>query len=230
MFTLALLPLDERPVNTRYPQMLGAIGGAEVLLPPAEIRGLQRVPADTDRVADWLRDAAKLAQAAIVSCEYLGYGNLIASRISGDSAAAVLARLRLLAELNPSCPVHAFSLITRVSNADDAVEEPDYWASWGTRFYRFARLTHQAETGVVTDADELARLEAALPPDLKADWLGRRLRNHTVNLGLLDMAARGQISSLRLTSDDTSPYGFPSRERDWLRGWNNLLVRPCTTA
>ena len=73
------------------------------------------------------------------------------------------------------------------------------------------------------DADELARLEASLPPDLKADWLVRRLRNHTVNLGLLDMAARGQITSLRLTSDDTSPFGFPSRERDWLRGWPRLI-------
>ena len=38
--TIALVPLDERPVNTRYPQMLGAIGGANVLLPPPEIRGL----------------------------------------------------------------------------------------------------------------------------------------------------------------------------------------------
>jgi hypothetical protein len=53
--TLALLPLDERPVNTRYPQMLGAIAGANVLLPPPEIRGLQRTPADCDAVAGWLR-------------------------------------------------------------------------------------------------------------------------------------------------------------------------------
>ena len=174
-------------------------------------------------MADWLREAAQEASAAIVSCEYLGFGNLIASRISPDSAADVLARLRLLAELNPNCPVHAFSLITRVSNADDAVEEPDYWTQWGTKFYRYARLTHQAELGVLDDFDELARLETLLPAGLKTDWLARRLRNHMVNLGLLDMAARGQITSLRLTSDDTSPYGFPSRERDWLRGWPRLL-------
>ena len=223
--SFALIALDERPVNTRYPQMLGAIGGATVLLPPTEMRGSQRTPADTEAVADWLRQAARQADAAIVSCEYLGFGNLIASRISQDSAADVLARLRLLAELNPACPVHAFSLITRVSNADDAVEEPDYWTGWGTKFYRYARLIHQAELGVLEDEGELARLEAMLPQDLKADWLARRLRNHTVNLGLLDMAVRGQITSLRLTSDDTSPYGFPSRERDWLSGWPRLLGR-----
>ena len=221
--TLALVPLDERPVNTRYPQMLGAIGGADVLLPPAEMRGLQRVPADLGAVSHWLQDAARQADAAIVSCEYLGYGNLIASRISGDGAADVLARLTLLEQINSICPVHAFSLITRVSNADDAVEEPEYWAQWGTAFYKYARLRHQAELGVLEEGDSLAELEARLPEPLKTDWLGRRLRNHTVNLGLLDMAARGKIQSLRLTSDDTSLYGFPSRERAWLAGWPALV-------
>ncbi len=218
--TLALVPLDERPVNTRYPQMLGVIGGAEVLLPPPDVRGLKRVPADRDAVAAWLEASAYTADAIIVSCEYLGFGNLIASRISSDSAAETLARLTLLEKINPGCPVHAFSLITRVSNADDAVEEPDYWAEWGTAFYKYARLRHQAE---LEDADGLAELEQRLPAGLKTDWLSRRLRNHTVNLGLLDMAARDKITSLRLTSDDTSVYGLPSRERGWLAGWPALI-------
>lgn len=221
--TIALVPLDERPVNTRYPQMLGAIGGVQVLLPPPEIQGMQRVPADLGAVSAWLQEAVRMADGAIISADFLGFGNLINARISDDSAARILARLEQMADLNPACPIHAFSLITRVSNADDAVEEPLYWAEWGTKFYRYARLTHQAERGELEDAAELARIEALLPPGLKADWLTRRLRNHTVNLGLLDMAARGQITSLRLTSDDTSPWGFPSRERDWLRGWPHLI-------
>lgn len=220
---LALLPLDERPVNTRTPQMLGLIGGAEVMLPPLTMRGFKRMPADLDAVAKWLREAAQNADAAIVSCEYLGFGNLIASRVTNDSAAQVLSRLHLLEQLNPVCPVHAFSLITRVSNADDAVEEPDYWAGWGTKFYLYAKLRHQAELGVLEDAGKLAELEARLPEALKSDWLTRRLRNHTVNLGLLDMAARGTITALRLTSDDTSLYGLPSRERRWLAGWPELV-------
>ena len=220
---LALVPLDERPVNTRIPEMLGAIGGAEVLLPPVEIRGFKRVPADLDAVAKWLQEAAHSADAAIVSCDYLGFGNLIASRITNDSAAQVLSRLTLLEQLNSLCPVHAFSLITRVSNADDAVEEPDYWAEWGTKLYHYAKLKHQAELGVLEDADALADLEARLPGALKADWLTRRLRNHTVSLGLLDMAARGTITALRLTSDDTSLYGLPSRERRWLAAWPDLI-------
>ena len=222
-YTIALLPLDERPVNTRYPEMLAAIGGATLLLPPSNSLGQQREPADLDAVREWLRSVAGRAEAVIASADFLGFGNLINARISQGSAASVLTRLSPLADINAACPVHAFSLITRVSNADDAVEEPTYWAEWGTRFYRYARLTHQLERGECEDAAALARLEAALPSDLKTDWLKRRLRNHTVNLGLLDWAAGGEITSLRLTSDDTSPWGFPSRERDWLRGWTALL-------
>jgi len=222
-FTLALLPLDERPVNTRYPEMLAAIRGATLLLPPLTMQGRQREAADLDAVRDWLQDVAGRAEAVIASADFLGFGNLINARISHDSAAAVLSRLSVLASINAACPVHGFTLITRVSNADDAVEEPAYWAEWGTRFHRYARLTHQAERGECEDEGELARLDAELPTDLKADWLTRRLRNHTVNLGLLDLAARGEITSLRLTSDDTGVWGFPSRERDWLRGWNSLL-------
>ncbi len=222
---LALVPLDERPVNTRCPQMLGAIGGADVRLPPHAIRGQQRVPADLPALDTWLQGAARDAHAAIVSTDFWAYGNLINARISQGSAAQALARLGTLAQIDRVCPVHAFSLITRVANADDCVEEPGYWAQWGTRCSAFARRAHQAEQGALDAAGrrEWEDLQAQIPPDARADWLTRRLRNHTVNLGLLDMAARGELTSLLLTSDDTAPYGFPSRERDWLRGWVGLV-------
>ena len=211
-FSLALIPLDERPVNTRYPQMLGAIGGVDVRLPPREALGRQRDPADLPAVAAWLREAAGTAQAALVSTDFLGYGNLISARISHDSAADVLARLNLLAEISPACPVHAFSLITRAPQADDCVEEPPYWCRWGVTLARFSRLRHRAEHGALPDdeAAEMARLEASIPADVRADWLTRRLRNHAVTLGLLDLAARGRLESLLITSDDTAPFGFPS--------------------
>lgn len=221
--TLILVPLDERPVNTRYPQMLGAIGGATVLLPEPAIGGKGRIPSDRDAVASWLR--ATPADSALVSTDFLAFGNLINARISQDSAADALSHLRLLEELQPKCRVHAFSLITRVSNADDNVEEPEYWSQWGTKFYRFARLTHQSERGELStdESRELEILRQTIPAEFMDDWLTRRLRNHTVNLGLIDMAARGAIESLLITSDDTSPYGFPSRERDWLRSWQSLF-------
>ncbi len=227
---IALVPLDERPVNTRYPQMLGAIAGAEVLLPPAEHRGRQRDPADRNAVQAWLRGEASVrTNAVIVSTDYLLYGNLINARISRESAAEVMPRLGVLDELSRAGKlIYAFSLITRVSNADDCVEEPDYWCTFGTRFYRYSQLLHRREAGALEPGDAEA-LEALrneeLPPHLVSDWLQRRLRNHTLNLALLDLLDRQTLEFLLVTSDDTSPWGLPSREKTWLESWARLLRR-----
>jgi hypothetical protein len=221
---LALVPLDERPVNVRYPEMVAGIAGVELLLPPSQIRGEKRIPADRDTVAAWLHSVESECAAAIVSCDYLGYGNLINARISDDSAVEVIARLVPLAQLK--IPVYAFSLITRVSNADDNIEEPLYWIDWGTKFYKYSALTHREMVGVEIDDDErksYQSLNQSLPAKEKADWLVRRLRNHTVNLALIDLAARGKIESLLLTSDDTAAWGLPSRERSWIKSWCHLI-------
>jgi hypothetical protein len=219
--TLALVPLDERPVNTRYPQILGAIAGADVLLPPAEIQGLQRVPSDTESVARWLREtvAAGKADGVIASTDYLANGNLINARIGSKSVSEALLGVRVLEEVGVHLPVYAFSLITRVSNADDSVEEPLYWSTYGTRFYRYSQLLHRRDAGELTAEEEeaLAGLEAELPADLVADWLQRRLRNHTLNLALLDLLARKKLSFLLITSDDTSPWGHAVPREDLAR-------------
>jgi len=224
--TIALAPLDERPVNTRYPAMLGAIGGVQVLLPPVEVRGQQRNPADTEAVGDWLEENADAVDGMIASVEYLAYGNLINSRISQETATDALPRLRVLERIGESGKsVYAFNLITRIPNANDAIEEPAYWAEYGTRFYRYSALLHRRESGQAEpgDAETLDALEREIPPDLIADWLQRRLRNHAINLALIDLLARERIAFLLITSDDTAVWGLSSREKAWLESWLRLL-------
>ncbi len=222
---IGLLPLDERPANTRYPTMVAAIAGAEVLLPPAAALGAGRRPADRAALGAWLADAAPALDGLIVSLELLGYGGLIASRTGDEPAAAVLARLELLRQLrreHPRLPVYGFSVVTRVSNANDAVEEPAYWAEYGERLYALSQLLDRRRRGHDV-GDKLARLEAAVPAAHRRDWLRRRLRNHAVNLAALGLLEDGALDLLVLSSDDTSPYGLPSAEKAWLAGWADLL-------
>jgi hypothetical protein len=221
---LLLIPLDERPVNTSYPEMVAKIAGIDLIVPPQEIQGWKRTPAFLDSLDRWLIDMAPTCDAAIVSCDFLGYGNLINARISDQTSSEIISRLSILTNL--TIPVHAFSLITRVSNADDNVEEPLYWKNWGTKFYRYSALEHRRLTCDMLSEDEWTSLNAltlTLPSELKRDWLTRRLRNHTVNLALIELAAKGKLSSLLLTSDDTAAWGFPSRERAWLKSWAELI-------
>ena len=222
---IGLIPLDERPANTRYPAMIAAIGGAELLLPPTEILSERRRPADCAALAGWLAQAAPNLDALIVSCEMLGYGGLIASRTSHDPASIVLARLdalRAVRQAHPQLPIYGFNVIARVSNADDAVEEPGYWASYGVRLYRLSQLLDRQEQGQMVEG-ELAALASEIPAEHRADFLRRRMRNHAANLAALQLLADGVLDLLVLSSDDTSPYGLPSREKRWLAGWATVL-------
>lgn len=215
---VGLIPLDERPVNTRYPEQIAAIAGVELVLPPSELRSSLRIPAPADALADWLVQTAPGLDAVIVSCEMLGYGGLIASRITDEGAAAIvqrLDRLRVVKSVHPSLQILGFNVVTRVSNADDAIEEPSYWAEYGRRMYRLSQMLDRQARGEEVDPD-LAALMADIPPEHRRDFLWRRLRNHTINLHMLGQLADGTLDLLVLSSDDTSPYGLPTREKAWV--------------
>ena len=224
---IGLIPLDERPANTRYPAMLAAIAGAELALPPAEALSARRRPADCAALGRWLAAEAPQLDALIVALEQLGHGGLIAARTSAEPAAAILARLeplRALRRAHPTLTIYGFSVITRVSNANDAVEEPAYWAEYGERLYALSQLLDRRRQGQPVAA-ELAALEAAIPAAHRRDFLGRRLRNHAVNLAALGLLEDATLDLLVLSSDDTSPFGLPSAEKAWLAGWGELLER-----
>jgi hypothetical protein len=81
---IALLPLDERPVNTRLPADVAAIAGGRVLLPPASILPSMRRPGDTSALREWLHQTA------------------LDPRTDAELA-------RVLAELDPTAAVHGLS-------------------------------------------------------------------------------------------------------------------------
>ncbi len=88
---IGLIPLDKRPVNTRYPAMIAEIAEAHIVLPPAEILSAWRRPADSAALAEWLQGMVPTLDGLIVSCEMFGYGSLIAARTSHEPGSAILA-------------------------------------------------------------------------------------------------------------------------------------------
>ena len=124
--------------------------GAEIALPPLEIRGSGRTPADTAAVAAWLTEQAGACDGIVASVEYLAWGNLINSRISSETVAQGLARLVPLVQAHENgALVYAFVLITRVANANDCVEEPLWWKTFGTRCYALSQLLHKQTVGAL---------------------------------------------------------------------------------
>jgi hypothetical protein len=52
--TIGLIPLDERPVNSRYPALIGAVADWDVQIPPLDILSAYRKQADLVAIAEWL--------------------------------------------------------------------------------------------------------------------------------------------------------------------------------
>lgn len=223
---LALVPLDDRPVNTDMVRDIAAIAGAAVALPPSALLPDYRVPGDPEAIGTWLLEQSGGGlDAAVVSLDMLGYGGLIASRTSHDTLRDVLGRIALLEKVHadhPTLRVGAINVFLRASNSDSAAEEPEYWSQHGRRLHGLGGRAHRAW------ADHLGTGPSALafediPGWVREDFALRRLRNHAVNLAGLQLLHSETIETLLLTADDTAPLSAGSAEQAWVDYWRTLL-------
>lgn len=222
---IALLPLDERPVNVQLPGDVASMAGAELLTPPAAILPHYRSPGHTEALAAWLHDQARDPSLThvVVSLDLLCYGGLIPARTSSDDVETVLGRLAVLREikaLRPDLVIFAVSLIMRASDSYSSVEEPDYWALYGRNLHALGAAVHRRDGGVEIDP---ATSMTDAPAEIIADLARRRLRNHLVNLTAIELHASRVIDFLAITADDTAVYSYGSAEQAWVRHWLRLF-------
>jgi hypothetical protein len=109
--------MDDRPVTSELPVMLGRIAGIRVEVPPRDLIGNFLNPGRSDALITWLNER-KQTDAFVVSTDMLAYGGLTASRVPGPSYADAVFRLRALAQLrreSPSAWIGAFGTIMRLA-------------------------------------------------------------------------------------------------------------------
>lgn len=220
---IALVPLDERPVNTGLVRDVAAIAGAELVLPPHGLLPSYRAPGDAEGIGAWLRAEAPSLDAAVVSIDTLVHGGLIPSRTSTDTAAQGLARLETLRDLHrrhPSLKLAAVSVVMRASDSYSAVEEPEYWSHAGREVHALGGAVHLAWSG----SGDVP--EPPLADDIRSDHARRRLRNHVVGLAALGLAWDGVLDPLIITADDTATWSSGSAEQRILDYWQRLRGGP----
>jgi hypothetical protein len=222
---IALLPLDERPVNLLLPQDVSRIAGVILDTPPADLLPIYREPGNPEALGEWLMQRARDPATVhlVVSLDMLLYGGLIASRTSADSQREVLARLDLLRQIRavrPDLAISAVSLVMRASNSYSAVEEPAYWADYGKELHALGGTIHS-----LSGQSSIAPLAeiTPVPADVVADYASRRIRNHVVNLNALLLLQDHTLDFLAITADDTATLSAGSAEQDWLRHWMRFL-------
>jgi hypothetical protein len=241
-FPIVLLPLDARPVCYQTPQLLASVLGASLYLPPVELFGVLKQPANIAALKDWLDETLMMLRKTdctphvIANAQLLLHGGLIPSRVDTQPQATLLQELDeewfALMHSYEVCP-DVFSAILRIPAYNNAEEEPDYWAVCGRAIYDASAAVHRAlvsATNTNNNTDHAKTLTLypyvaslptpeGVPQQVWQQVLERRACYHGVHRFLLEEQERGALATLVFAQDDTGEYGLNVAEANELRAW-----------
>lgn len=207
-----LVPCDTRPPTLELPKQLARLANLDLVTPPPAFLNHLGEPGDLHGLHGWLLE--QTADALVVSLETLTLGGLIPARRVSDSLEDVLRRLEVLRAL-PIPRILAHGVIVRVAHDDDPLEEKPYYGAWGAKLRAYPEAREE------------------LPPEILADWLGTRKRNHAMHEAAIELLREGVLERLHLTLDDTTPGGLAARDRrsleaklDELGLWDRAEIYP----
>lgn len=209
---IAIVPLDDRPCNLRFPSKIAAHSNFRVLTPPKDILGRFTHPGDTRKICEWAKDVSAAADGMIISSEMLCYGGLVASRSARTSLEAALSKLETVAEIKkakPSLAVFLSSVIMRLSVTADSESGKKHWEN----IFRYSELADKAERFKrEEDIKELDRISSEIPSSMMEDYLYVRDRNHKVNARCVELVDQGDAEYLVLSKEDCAEFGVHRAE------------------
>lgn len=208
---IAFVPIDDRPVTSQLPVMLGHIAGLPVDAPPRGLQGHFLQAGHSDELIAWLNHEGAKPQtdAFVVSTDMLAYGGLTASRVPGPTYADAEFRLREFAHLRkirPRAWIGAFGTIMRLAPTGIPVGTP-FFAPYPIWQYLqdYANLHDPPLPSETARAEHLRQL---IGEDTLSAYMATRGRNLAVDRLLLKLTANGAIDRLVLGQDDAGPVGL----------------------
>ncbi len=212
---IALIPLDNRPCNTRFPRQIAAMGGTQLIEPDDRTLGFFSSPADCQVFATWLHELPEV-EALIVSVDMLAYGGLVASRRPQVSTQQALERLSVLKEWResrPGVPIYGFNILMRLAITMDG----DAAVAHYYNIMRYARLADEARRFNSEHLrGELEKVTREIPVAVLESYLAARRRNHDVNLSMIEWLSEGVFDYLLITQEDATEWGLHRSEQDEL--------------
>lgn len=223
MKKIIMVPLDERPCNYNYPQMMPE-ADYELLLPPKNIMGDKKVPANTQQIAQWLLNNIVDADACILSMDTVTYGGIVPSRLHNLSAEILIERadiVKKLRQLNPTMKLYLFQLIMRCPGYSSSDEEPDYYDICGEQIFLYGKYTHLEKVGKLTDENrkDWETIKSTIKQEYLNDFIERRKVNLSVLLHNLQYVNDGTADFFIVPQDDAAEYGFTSMDQIEVRSF-----------
>lgn len=215
-YPIALLPLDSRPCNVRFPRQLTALAGERLLTPEISSLGDLHQPADQKQVWHWLMNLPEVS-ALVVSIDLLAYGGLVPSRRPQISAQEAIANLELLREFcatRPDTPVYAFNILMRLGlTLDSEKAATDHF-----NIMRYARLVDEAEHfDSAYLKEQLEELKREIPSSVLQKYLSARARNLKVHQEMLAWLGEDVFKFLLIAQEDAAEFGLHRHEQKQLR-------------
>ncbi len=205
------LPLDERPCNYLYPQMIAGSSSIELTTPSLEILPSKKVGARYEDIRDYLVNNISNHDGVVIALDMLLYGGLIPSRLHHldiDKVKERLEVLKELKELNPDVKIYAFECIMRCPQYNSSEEEPDYYEDYGYALFKKRYLEDKQERVGLSEQEEIEYSQLVIPDEVVHDYEERRKVNCLMNQITLDYLADGTIDFMVIPQDDSSPFGY----------------------
>lgn len=212
---ILLIPLDERPCNYDFPQMLKN-KKCDILVPPKTILGNKKNPADISALQNFVLENIQDCDAAVLSMDMLLYGGLLPSRLHHYSEEELKNHLSLLdkiKDINNKIKIYAFQCIMRCPQYNSSEEEPDYYEDYGYALFRKKYLEDKKMREGI-DADEQKELDAInIPLEVVNDYENRRKKNLFMNRYALSYIQKNIIDFYVIPQDDSSIFGYTALDQ-----------------
>lgn len=213
---IVFIPLDERPCNSKFPQMISENNSKiDFVTLPLSFYGVKKKPADLTKIWNRLFQIVEEGDTLVVSMDMLLYGGLIPSRLHNLSKKTIEKRLSYLKKLKETKDIDilASNCIMRCPTYNSAEEEPDYYEHHGVSLHRSAYLKDKKDRVGLNDKEINELNSYYIPEEVLSDYEWRREFNEDVNIRVLELVKEGVIDSLVIPQDDATPYGYTAQSQ-----------------
>ena len=215
---ILLIPLDSRPAAGQFAQMIGAMNGTKVDIPPIDILGKFTVPGEVDKIYQWLEsENLDDVSSIIVSGDMLAYGGLVASRVNNVDAGLGIKRLQRLIDFKKksSSEIKLYVFMSTMRLTPTATKAT---APYRMNLARYEEMKDRFErTHDASIPPKLANLRKMVPAVEIMRYERTRRRNVEVQSALLRMCIGPEIEFLIMGQDDAKPDGPQIQENAKLR-------------
>ncbi len=226
--SIALLPLDNRPVSYLLPKQIADFSGINLILPERKCLGDLKCGSDLDYIDRWLKDTVETyghtSLTLIISLDSFIYGGLVQSRKHDLSLEELKNRCRGMPWHVSTVETYGFSSIMRIPNYNNSDEEKDYWKDYGEKIFKWSELTHKVgDKNAVASRDLPLLIEdwyqssKEIPSNIIADYKAHREKNLTVNILWLESLHESCFEYLIFSCDDSGKYGMNVVEAEYIK-------------